>query len=159
MKLNFKLNNKDIKIDALPEKRLVNLLREDFSLLKVKDNCYSGICGNCTVIINNKAVKSCLIPVFTIRNKEILTLEGIETDPVYQCIIDGFNKAECNPCNYCKPGKLITIYSLLKRNKSPDEKIIIEEIASHQCRCGSNTSIVKAVLIAALLAKGISNGR
>lgn len=155
MKLNFKLNEKDILIDALPEKRLVNLLREDFSLISVKDNCYSGICGNCTVIINNKAVKSCIIPVFTIRNKEILTLEGVESDKLYNGIISGFEKAKCSPCNYCKPGKIMSIYALLKTNKAPDEKTIIEEIASHQCRCGSNTTIVKAVLIAALLTKGL----
>lgn len=159
MKLNFKLNSKDITIEALPEKRLVNLLREDFSLLKVKDNCYSGICGNCTVIIDNKAVKSCLIPVFTIRGREIITLEGIENHDLYHCITEGLNKAECNPCNYCRPGKIMSIFSLLLRNESPEDEIIKEEIASHQCRCGSNTNITKAVLIASLLYKGMNNGR
>ena len=76
MKIDFSLNGKKVTIDTLPEKRLIDVIREDFGLLQTKNACYSGECGSCIVQLEGKPVPSCQIPIFSVRAKHVTTIEG-----------------------------------------------------------------------------------
>ncbi len=145
MKISFILNDNTVNIDIKPDKPLLRLLREDFNIKSVKEGCGRGECGTCTVLMNGKAVTSCLIPSGKIQGKNIETLEGLEKSGKIEYIQKAFMESGAIQCGFCTPGFIITAYSLLKDNISPSREEIRAAISGNICRCTGYTKIIDAI--------------
>ena len=159
MKIGFNLNGKKVSVDTTPEKRLIEILREDFGLIDTKDGCHEGKCGTCLVLYNGKITSSCLLPAFYIRNSYIITIEGFSKTQEYSDIVKGFNVAGYKPCNYCISGKILAVYSLLEEHPTPDDITILESLSGNKCICSDYTSLINGVKSAAKIRKRVRNVR
>ena len=149
MTIGFILNGEDVIVRTNAESRLIDVLRETFSLLGTKPGCYNGNCGVCSVIFNGDVVKSCLIPVFKIRDSEIITIEGFSQTEEYQDIILGFGEAGVENCGFCDTGKILTSEALLGRNLNPSKEEILSAFDGIKCRCTDPESLVRGIYAAA----------
>ena len=146
MTLGFILNGEYVVVKADAERRLVDILRNNFKLLGVREGCLSGICGSCSVIFNNRVVPSCLIPAFRIRGSEIVTIEGFSQTYEYQDIREGFSRAGVETCGFCDTGKILAVETLLERNLRPDREEILAGFQGIKCRCTEPDSLIEGVL-------------
>ena len=154
MILEFNLNGNKYVRDADPSKRLVDFLRQDMGLTGTKESCGEGECGACTIIVDGKAVSSCLVLAGQINNKTILTVEGLvdkngDLNPLQKAFI----KHGAIQCGYCTPGMLMSATALLHENKSPTEEDIRTALAGNLCRCGDYSAVVDAIIEVAESAK------
>lgn len=147
LKVSFVLNGKQIEIETEPNKRLLDLLRDDLNLTGTKEGCSIGECGACTVIMNGKAVNSCLVLAGEIDGSEIITIEGIAQNGNLHPLQENFLKYGAVQCGFCTPGMILSTYALLKQNPFPDEETIKEAIAGNLCRCTGYKQIIEAVKI------------
>lgn len=145
LKVSFVLNGKQIEIETEPNKRLLDLLRDDLNLTGTKEGCSIGECGACTVIMNGKAVNSCLVLAGEIDGSEIITIEGIAQNGNLHPLQENFLKYGAVQCGFCTPGMILSTYALLKQNPFPDEETIKEAIAGNLCRCTGYKQIIEAV--------------
>ncbi len=145
LKVNFILNGNKVEIESQPNKRLLDLLRDDLNLTGTKEGCSIGECGACTVIMNGKAVNSCLVLVGEIDGSEIITIEGIAKNGNLHPLQENFLKYGAVQCGFCTPGMILSAYALLKRNPTPDEETIKEAIAGNLCRCTGYKQIIEAI--------------
>lgn len=159
MIISFNLNGKNVSFDSNPQKRVSDLLREDFQLLGTKCGCYSGICGACTILLDGITVLSCLLPVFTIRGKSIVTIEGFSVTPAFSDIYTGFEKGGHSPCGYCFSGKVLAIHVLLENNPLPNDQDIFEAVAGNRCRCDDLHTLWEGVRYAAIIRETRKHGR
>lgn len=150
MIIRFTLNGRPVAPDLSPELRLLDVLRRNFGLTSVKCGCRTGNCGACSVLMEGSLVPACLMPMFIVKEKTVLTLEGFSGYREYREISDGFAEAEYHPCGYCRPGKILGTYDLLNANPQPDEGEILQALGGHQCRCNEYTSLVRAVTLISL---------
>ena len=150
MLIEFELNGKKCKTEADPSTRLIDFLREEMGLTGAKEGCGEGECGTCTVIVDRKAVHSCLMLTGQIDGRSVLTVEGLagengELSPLQAAFI----KHGAIQCGYCTPGMLMSAAALLYENPDPTEDEIRTAIAGNLCRCGDYSAIAKAVKEAA----------
>lgn len=148
--ITLKINGKTHTVDADPKMPLLWAIRDWVGLTGTKYGCGIAQCGACTVHLNGVPVRSCSLPLSTVANKEITTIEGISEDnshPVQQAWI-----AEQVPqCGYCQSGQIMAATALLKRNPNPNDKDIDVAMQGHICRCGTYPRIRKAIKAAAVL--------
>lgn len=149
MTINFILNGESKQIDVPAQRRLLDILREDFRLTSVKEGCGEGECGACVVLMNGKAVNSCLVPAANIFGKEILTVEGFRSSENYKIIEQAYIDAGSVQCGFCTPGFVMSTESLLRENPTPDETEIKEALSGNLCRCTGYNMIIDAVKSAA----------
>ena len=149
MNIGFILNGEDLVIQSGAEKRLVDILRDNFGLLGTKAGCYKGQCGACSLIFNGVVVKSCLIPAFKVQNSEIITIEGFLQTDDFQDIAVGFSEAGLENCGFCDTGKIMTAEALLGRNRDPSKGEILSAFRGIKCRCTEPEELVQGVLLAA----------
>lgn len=143
--LKLKVNGDDYEIFTEPWKVLSEVLREELHLTGAKEGCRTGYCGVCTVLINGKAVKSCLILARQATGKDILTIEGLARDglhPLQQAFIDHF----AVQCGYCTPGMILAAKALLDANPAPTEEEVRKGLVGNLCRCTGYAKIVEAIL-------------
>lgn len=159
MKIPLVLNGKDVVVDVPPEKRLVDVLREDLGLLETKARCYRGECGFCSVLLDNQVQLSCIIPIFSARNATIVTMEGFKRTKDFSDIIKGFKTARYQPCEYCLSGRIFLIHDLLQRTPYPIETEIVELSNANLCRCSDLNTFIDAVISAAKYRRERSNER
>ncbi|UXE68952.1 MAG: (2Fe-2S)-binding protein [Chryseotalea sp. WA131a] len=149
----LKINGKSQTIEADPKMPLLWAIRDVVGLTGTKYGCGIAQCGACTVHLEGKPVRSCSIPVSSVANKNITTIEGLSTDnsnPVQRAWI-----AEQVPqCGYCQSGQIMAATALLSRNANPTDADIDAAMQGHICRCGTYPRIRKAIKKAAELAKG-----
>lgn len=152
--IRFKLNNKETELVTDPNQILLWILRNRFGLTGTKYGCGIGFCGACTVLIDNEAVRSCMLPVSEVAGKSVVTIEGLAEDgklhPVQQAFVDH----DALQCGYCTPGMILTAVALLKKNDAPTRQEIIDGLEDNLCRCGAHTRIIDAVGDAARVMKG-----
>jgi carbon-monoxide dehydrogenase small subunit len=148
MNMGFILNGEDVTADSNPESTLVDILRNNFSLLGAKTGCNIGACGTCLIIFNGNVVKSCLIPAFKIRGCEIITIEGFSQTIDYQDIVLGFSEAGVEDCGFCTTGKILATEALLGRNNAPSREEILAAFNGIRCRCTEPEGLVQGVLAA-----------
>lgn len=152
--LMLRVNGEDYEIFTEPWNTLVGVLREELGLTGTKEGCNTGNCGVCTVLIDGKAVKSCMILASQAKGKDILTIEGLSKDglhPLQQAFIDHF----AVQCGFCTPGMILSSKALLDENPSPTEEEVRLGLAGNICRCTGYVKIVEAVLAAAkMMGKG-----
>ncbi len=143
--IHFKLNGKSVSIATAPNRRLIDLLREDFGLTGTKEGCGIGECGACTVLLNGKAVNSCLILAGQADGADILTIEGLAQQGQLHPLQENFITHGAVQCGFCTPGMIMSAYALLLENPSPTEAEIKAAIAGNLCRCTGYKQIILAI--------------
>ncbi len=143
--IEFKLNGKKVKLEADSDRMLLWILRTDLELTGTKYGCGEGYCGSCTVLINNKAERSCSIPLKEVKGKEVTTIEGLSRDGKLHPLQKAFAENDALQCGYCTPGMIMNAYGLLKNIPKPTHSQIIDGMENNFCRCAAHERIVKAV--------------
>ena len=152
--ISFQLNEKSVSLTTDSERKLLWVLRNDLGLTGTKYGCGKGLCGACTVIVDDAAVRSCIIPVRSIEGKKVLTIEGLAWNGKLHPIQEAFAKHDALQCGFCTPGMILNAYSLLLRNPQPTRKEIIGGMDYNLCRCGAHLRIIRAIESAAHEMKG-----
>jgi carbon-monoxide dehydrogenase small subunit len=147
--LRIRVNGEDFEIFIEPWKSLADLLRDELNLTGVKIGCNEGQCGSCTVLIDGKPVKSCLVLAPMVNGKEILTIEGLAKDGRLHPLQEAFIKHFAIQCGFCTPGFILAAKSLLDENPNPTEVEIRKWLAGNLCRCTGYVKIVEAILAVA----------
>lgn len=150
MNITFKLNGKEVTVEARPDKRLSAILREDLNLKGVRKGCGSGHCGNCLIFLDDQLVSSCIIPAFSVRRKSVTTIEGFSQTKEFSDILTGFKEAGVHLCAYCAPARIISTAFMLRKHIVPTEEQIIDTISSVQCRCSSFSHLKKGIIQASI---------
>lgn len=145
MIINFKLNGKETSINLTKNKRLIDLLRDDLNLTGTKEGCSIGECGACTVIINNKAVNSCLVLAQQANECEVITVEGLADGDKLTKLQENFMKYGAVQCGFCTPGMLMSAYALFLDNPTPSREEIETAIEGNLCRCTGYKPIIQAI--------------
>ncbi|MEG1912538.1 MAG: (2Fe-2S)-binding protein [Cloacibacillus sp.] len=143
--LNGELRSAEVQADT----RLIDMLRNDFGLTGVKEGCGAGECGACTVLLNDEAVCSCVVPAVQTDGASVTTIEGLakggELDVIQQAFID----CDAIQCGFCTPGMIMSAKALLLKNPHPSKDEIKRALAGNICRCTGYVPIVNAVTEAA----------
>jgi carbon-monoxide dehydrogenase small subunit len=148
--LSFILNNEVIQIQVNPGEMLVDLLRERLGLLGTKIGCREGECGACTVLLDDQAVTSCLVPALRVHGRRITTIEGLRDEEVPHFLQVAFASEGAVQCGYCTPGLILAGVTLLKHVANPTEEEIRQALAGNLCRCGTYPRVIKAIQKAAI---------
>lgn len=145
IQISFVLNGEKIELKTKPNKRLLDILRDDLGLTGTKEGCSIGECGACTVIVNGKAVNSCLVLAGEVDGAEVITIEGIARNGNLHPLQENFLKYGAVQCGFCTPGMILSAYALLLKKKNPNEEEIKEAIAGNLCRCTGYKQIIEAI--------------
>lgn len=148
-RLNVTINGKKISMDVDPSLRLVEFLRDNLFLTGTKIGCGKGECGACTVIMNGKAVTSCIIPVMRANGAVIETIEGLEKDGKLHPLQTRFIEMGAIQCGFCTPGFIMSAKALLDKNVNATKEEVKEALGGNICRCTGYKKIEEAVLAAA----------
>ena len=143
MRLN--VNGRDHQVDADADTPLLYVLRDDLALNAAKFGCGLGQCGACTVLVDGKAVLSCVTPLVLLEGKQVTTLEGLGTVAAPASIQRAFMEEQAAQCGYCIAGMMMRAQALLQRNPKPTDEQIRSELEPHLCRCGTHMRILRAV--------------
>jgi carbon-monoxide dehydrogenase small subunit len=147
--INMKVNGDEVQVAVYPWQTLNEVLREDLNLTGVKIGCGSGDCGACTVLVDGRAVNSCLSLAMEMKGREILTVEGLAPDgETLHPIQEAFIEKGAIQCGFCTPGMELTAKELLDRNPDPTDTEIRTALAGNLCRCTGYKKIVEAVAAA-----------
>ncbi len=153
-KISFVINGEAKEVEIEPNRTLLKMLREDLDLIGTKEGCGAGECGACTILVDNKAVNSCLMLAVEADGKEILTIEGLSNGINLDPLQESFIKHNALQCGYCTPGMVMSAKALLNRNPHPTEGDVKEALAGNLCRCTGYQRIVDAVLDVANKGRG-----
>ena len=143
--INFTLNGENRSLDVEPWDVLLDVLRDRLGIKSPKVGCDSGDCGTCTIMINNRTVRSCLILAIEVDGQELITLEGLMNDgltPLQQSFLD-HNSFQCG---FCTPGMIMSTTELLEKNPKPNKEEIKEALSGNLCRCTGYAPIIDAVV-------------
>jgi aerobic-type carbon monoxide dehydrogenase small subunit (CoxS/CutS family) len=152
--ISFTLNNETIEVEADPKWTLLYLLREVLEMTGTKEGCGAGECGACTVIVDGKAVDSCLYPVMEIEGKSVETIEGVaRSDGTLHPLQQAFIENNGVQCGYCTSGMIMSAKALLDKKTDPTEPEIRLAISGNICRCTGYVQIVESVQQAASMKK------
>jgi nicotinate dehydrogenase subunit A len=149
--VTLRVNGRDHQIDAEPDTPLLYVLRDDLKLNAAKFGCGLGQCGACTVIVDGKAVLSCVTPLVLLEGKQVTTLEGLGTVSEPAPIQRAFMEEQAAQCGYCIAGMIMRAQALLQKNPKVNDEQIRAELAPHLCRCGTHMRILRAIHRAARL--------
>ena len=152
--IRFTLNDKPVRIEVDKDRTLLWVLRTDLELTGAKFGCGEGVCGACTVLVDDEAVPSCQTSVKSVAGKRVRTIEGLAENGRLHPIQKAFIKYDALQCGFCTPGMILKAYSLLASNSNPTREQIIDEMDDNLCRCGAHVRIVQAVLAASEEMKG-----
>lgn len=144
MKIRCIVNGKQTDLETAPDRRVVDLLREDLGLCGTKEACGSGECGACTILVDGESRLSCLMIAAQLEGKEIVTIEGFSKEHLHP-IQEAFIVHGAVQCGFCTPGMVLAAADLLKRNPAPDRHEIRREISGNLCRCTGYQKIVDAI--------------
>jgi carbon-monoxide dehydrogenase small subunit len=147
--VSLTVNKKKYEVTVEPDERLLDTLRDRLNLTGVKEGCSIGECGACTVILDGKAVNSCMVYTFQIDGSEVLTVEGLETNGTLDPLQEAFIDHQAVQCGFCTPGMLMSAKALLNENPNPDRDEIKTAIEGNLCRCTGYQQIIEAIESAA----------
>ena len=149
MNIRFQLNGEPVAIDAKPETRLLELLREHFGLMSAKPSCGIGRCGACSVLSDGKPLNACLAMAWQLEGRSIVTMEGLHNVDTARTIREALVVENAFQCGYCAPGFTIALTALLTENPEIDEAGLRAGLAGNICRCTGYHSILRGALSAA----------
>jgi aerobic-type carbon monoxide dehydrogenase small subunit (CoxS/CutS family) len=144
-KISFKLNQQSVTLDVNGTESLLTVLREYLDMTGAKFGCGLGECGACTVLIDKKAVRSCMVLVEDVAGKDIISIEGLSSNGTLHPIQKAFVNHDAMQCGFCTSGMIMNAYGLLLRNPKPSRTEIINGMEENLCRCGSYNRIVDAI--------------
>lgn len=147
--ISFTLNGKETRVKVDDERPLLWVMRYDLGLTSVKFGCGMAVCGACTVIVNDEAVRTCVTPVKEIAGKRVLTIEGLSSNDKLHPLQEAFIKHNAFQCGYCTSGMILTAYALLLKNPKATREEIVRDMNDNLCRCGTHQRIVEAIQTAA----------
>jgi len=148
-KIIFMLNNEEVQAYVEPHTSLLEVLRHELRLTGTKLGCGIGECGACTVIVDGKAVNSCIYPAGKITGKKVITIEGLSSGDQLHPLQEAFIEQGAVQCGYCTPGMIISAKAMLDSNPHPSEEEIRRGISGNLCRCTGYAKIIKAIATAA----------
>ncbi|MEE8449122.1 MAG: molybdopterin cofactor-binding domain-containing protein [Thermodesulfobacteriota bacterium] len=152
--VSFNLNGMEVQVTERMNRRLLDVLRDDFNLIGVKEGCSEGVCGACSVIVNGALVQSCLTPLKRVQGGKVLTVEGLGSPEAPHPIQEAFVQAGAVQCGFCTPGMVLGTRVLLAGNPNPSRGEVVAALKGHLCRCTGYVKIIDAVLLAARLLQG-----
>jgi carbon-monoxide dehydrogenase small subunit len=147
--INLTVNRKKYELAVAPNMTLADMLRKELGLTGTKKGCDAGDCGTCTVILDGKPVNSCLVLAVQVNDREVLTIEGMESDGGLHPIQKAFVEKGAIQCGFCSPGMILSAKALLDRNPKPTELEVRTAISGNLCRCTGYQKIVEAILTTA----------
>jgi nicotinate dehydrogenase subunit A len=147
--IQFQLNGTAVTVDADPDRTLLDVLRGRLGVTGAHFGCGANECGACYVMVGDRAMASCDLPMWSVADKDIITVEGLGTPEQPHPLQRAFIVEQAMQCGYCVSGILISAAALLKRNPSPTEAEVRTALDRNLCRCGSQNRMVRAVLRAA----------
>jgi len=147
--IRFTLNGKPTTLNVDSGRMLLWVLRTDLGLTGTKYGCGQSFCGACTVLVSGEATRSCVTPVKEVKDKEVVTIEGLAAGDKLHPLQKAFMESDALQCGYCTPGMIMNAYSLLRKNPHPSPVDIIRETDENLCRCGAHTRIIQAIQTAA----------
>jgi aerobic-type carbon monoxide dehydrogenase small subunit (CoxS/CutS family) len=152
--ISFTLNGKPASVATDDGRMLLWVLRSDLGLTGTKFGCGEGLCGACTVIVDQQAVRSCSVPIKDVAGKRVVTIEGLANGDKLHPIQEAFLKHDAFQCGYCTSGMLLNAYALLLKTPHPTHAQILQHMEDNLCRCGAHVRIVEAIQEASGAAKG-----
>lgn len=156
--VNFTLNGQPVSVETSPHRRLLDLLREDLRLTGTKEGCAVGECGACTVILDGKAVTSCLVLAASVEGSSVVTIEGVgengRLDPIQGAIL----RNHALQCGFCTPGFIMSAKALLDENPDATVEEIRRAISGNLCRCTGYEQLTVAIYEAAQELKAAGKG-
>jgi carbon-monoxide dehydrogenase small subunit len=151
--ITFTINGEERTVAAEPARYLLDILRDELHLTGAKRGCDNGTCGACVVVMDGRAVKSCILPVEKLDGVNVLTVEGLSDGrtlhPVQQALID----AGAVQCGFCTPGIVMELYALFTKNVDASEDEIRRALNKHLCRCTGYEAIWEGALLAQSMMK------
>ncbi|MEW6276367.1 MAG: (2Fe-2S)-binding protein [Bacillota bacterium] len=153
------INNRPVDLLIAPNRRLLDVLREDLGLTGTKEGCGEGECGACTVLLDGRPVNSCLVLAPEASGRQITTIEGLAADGRLHPIQEAFLEAGAVQCGFCTPGMILAAKALLDENPRPDGQAIKTAISGNLCRCTGYVKIVAAIRLAAAKLAGEEGAR
>ena len=153
--VSFTLNGQPVSLTLDSDRTLLWVLRTDLGLTGTKYGCGKGLCGACTVLVDNEPVRSCVFPVRGVKGTEVTTIEGLAENGKLHPLQEAFLEHDALQCGFCTPGMILNAYSLLLSNPQPSREEIIEGMEHNLCRCGSHIRIIQAIESAAQRMKGV----
>jgi aerobic-type carbon monoxide dehydrogenase small subunit (CoxS/CutS family) len=143
--LRFRLNGHPTSLDTDDSRKLLWVLRTDLGLTGAKYGCGAGACGACTVLLDGKAVRSCITPVSAARDRDVTTIEGLAQGDTLHPLQEAFVEHGGFQCGYCTSGMILTAAAFLRENPAPGREAIAARLEHNFCRCGAHTRILDAV--------------
>lgn len=143
--VSFTLNGEAVTLDTDPGRTLLWVLRTDLALTGTKYGCGAGFCGSCTVIVDDRPVRSCSTNLRSVQGKNVLTIEGLARDGELHPLQRAFYEQGGYQCGYCTPGMIMNAYGLLRQNPRPTRAEIIRGMENNLCRCSAYKRIVEAI--------------
>ena len=159
MTLNFIVNGKPVTLETEPDRRLLDILREDLHLTGTKEGCAEGECGACTVLLDGEAVHSCLTAAIQLEGREVTTIEGLAEMGSLDIIQTCFVEELAIQCGYCTPGMIMAAKALLDRDPHPTREEIHAAMSGNLCRCTGYTKIEEAIVAASRVIEQYANGK
>jgi len=147
--ITLNVNDNEYEVMVAPYQTLCDVLRDKLGFTEVKNSCYSGECGACTVLVDGKAVCSCLMLAAQADGRKIITVRGLSTDGELHPLQKKFIEHGAVQCGYCTPGMLLAAKALLDSNPQPSEEEVRMAISGNICRCTGYQQIVEAIMAAA----------
>jgi nicotinate dehydrogenase subunit A len=157
MRLVLNVNGTTHEADPPPSASLLSVLRDDLGLTGTRFGCGSGQCGSCYVIVDGRAVASCLMPARQAAEREITTIEGLARGDELHPVQEAFIAEDAMQCGYCTSGMIISAAALFARDAAPDEAAIRDALAGNLCRCGVYGRAIRAIQRAACFG-GVAGG-
>ena len=145
MKISFTLNGRPQEVECPPDRRVVDLLRQDLELTGTKEGCGAGECGACTVLVDGQSRLSCLMLAAQLQGRSLTTIEGLAGQEGLHPLQEAFVEKGGVQCGFCTPGMILAAADLLSRRPHPDREEIRRGLSGNLCRCTGYQKIIDAV--------------
>ncbi|HEU5375647.1 MAG TPA: (2Fe-2S)-binding protein [Ktedonobacteraceae bacterium] len=145
MQITLTVNGEQKRVDIEPRMLLVDCIRDTLDLTGTKVGCDTGYCGACTIQVNGRSVKSCLILAVQANGSDVRTIEGVAGSGQLTALQEGFWEKHGLQCGFCTPGMIMSLLDLLQYNKNPEEDEIRTWLEGNLCRCTGYQNIISAV--------------
>ena len=145
----FEVNGRPVVVRVPPHRTLLDSLREDLGLTGTKKVCDEGTCGACTVLLDGRAVYSCMTLAHVCAGRQVETIEGVARDGVLHPVQQAFIDHDAYQCGFCTPGQVMSLVGLLRANDAPTTEDVTRAVTGNLCRCGAYPNIVAAGTAAA----------
>lgn len=145
IQIHCRINGEETSLLVDPNKRALDVLRDDLHLTGTKEGCGVGECGACTIVVDELAVNACLMTAVQMDGTSLWTVEGLEQQEIGKRLQQSFAENDAVQCGFCTPGMLMSAYALLLKNPHPSEEEIRTAISGNICRCTGYDPVVRAV--------------